>query len=193
MDSDDPSISDPAPPERAPETPDPRPSPTGSAVADGRERELDARVLALDLVIGRIVALACSGPIAGTALVGALFWPLWVSLGLAGLSLALGGFLLWLARAWPAREHRHARYVVDLDGLLIRSGVWWRSVLRVTRSRVQHTDVTQGPLERRFGLGTLVVFTAGREHARVELRGLDHAHALAIRDHLSPRRESDAI
>ena len=40
------------------------------------------------------------------------------------------------------------------------------------------------PIERSFGLGTLVIFTAGTEHARVQLHGLDHGVALRIRDHL---------
>ncbi len=61
------------------------------------------------------------------------------------------------------------------------------------RSRVQHTDVSQGPLERSHGLGTLVIYTAGTEHARVELGGLDHGTALLIRDHLLPREENDAV
>jgi membrane protein YdbS with pleckstrin-like domain len=58
---------------------------------------------------------------------------------------------------------------------------------------VQHTDVSQGPLERRYGLGTRVIFTAGTDHARVDLKGLDHATALAIRDHLLPRGGDDAV
>ena len=61
----------------------------------------------------------------------------------------------------------------------------WRKVINVPRSRVQHTDVSQGPLERGHGLGTLVIYTAGTDHARVDLPGLDHATALRIRD--SPR------
>jgi len=58
---------------------------------------------------------------------------------------------------------------------------------------VQHTDVSQGPAERSYGLGTLSVFTAGTDHARVGLSGLDHATALAIRDHLLPREGADAV
>jgi membrane protein YdbS with pleckstrin-like domain len=56
---------------------------------------------------------------------------------------------------------------VDARGLEIRRGVFWRSVVNVPRSRVQHTDVSQGPLERSYGLGTLIVYTAGTDHAQV--------------------------
>jgi membrane protein YdbS with pleckstrin-like domain len=58
---------------------------------------------------------------------------------------------------------------------------------------VQHTDVSQGPLERTYGLGTLAIFTAGTDHAQVSLHGLDHGTALRIRDHLLPGESTDAV
>ena len=69
----------------------------------------------------------------------------------------------------------------------------WRSVTHVPRSRVQHTDVSQGPLERRYGLGTLVVYTAGTDHARVSLPGLAWETALALRDELRLDRSDDDV
>ena len=69
----------------------------------------------------------------------------------------------------------------------------WRQVINVPRSRVQHTDVSQGPLERSHGLATLIVHTAGVEHAQVELAGLPYEVALRLRDHLLPRDASDAV
>ena len=61
------------------------------------------------------------------------------------------------------------------------------------RSRVQHTDVSQGPLERHYGLGTLVVYTAGTDHARVSLPGLAHEVAIQLRDDLRPDRHDDVV
>jgi membrane protein YdbS with pleckstrin-like domain len=71
--------------------------------------------------------------------------------------------------------------------------VVWRRVINVPRSRVQHTDVSQGPIERGSDLGTLVIFTAGTHYARVHLSGLTHATALRIRDHLLPGGSDDAV
>jgi uncharacterized protein len=99
---------------------------------------------------------------------------------------------VWSYR-WPAIEYRHIAYRVDDDGIEIRSGVVWRSVANVPRSRVQHTDVAQGPLDRRYGLGRLIIYTAGTQHARVELPGLEHQTALTIRDHLLPRHTVDVV
>jgi membrane protein YdbS with pleckstrin-like domain len=82
---------------------------------------------------------------------------------------------------------------VDGRGIEIRRGVVWRKVINVPRSRVQHTDVSQGPLERVHGLGTLAIYTAGTDHAEVSLHGLDHQTSLRIRDHLLPGETSDAV
>ncbi len=101
--------------------------------------------------------------------------------------------LAWLFYRWPAIEYRHWSYRIDADGIEIRRGVYWRSIINVPRSRVQHTDVIQGPLERRHGLGRLLIHTAGTEHSRVELPGLEHQAAIGIRDLLLPREGSDAV
>jgi hypothetical protein len=71
--------------------------------------------------------------------------------------------------------------------------VFWRRTIIVPKSRVQHTDVSQGPLQRRYALGTLVVYTAGTDHAKVELPGLSYARAMRIRDHLLPSGGDDAV
>lgn len=107
--------------------------------------------------------------------------------------LAAAALLAFWAHVWPGIAWRHASYVVSSDGIEIRRGVLWRTVINVPRSRVQHTDVSQGPLERSFHLGSLAVYTAGTEHARVRLPGLAHGTALEIRDHLLPGQASDAV
>ena len=165
------------------------------SIADGVDRQLDPRVIPLRQAIGWIVASI----IAGGSLVALL--TVWAAnrfsglafLGLAPLWLIVNGALAWHFHRWPAIEYHHTFYRVDADGIEIRKGVYWRVVIDVPRSRVQHTDVSQGPLERRFGLGTLVVYTAGTDHAKVDLGGLEHATALRIREHLLPKEGPDAV
>jgi membrane protein YdbS with pleckstrin-like domain len=99
----------------------------------------------------------------------------------------------WLSYAWPAVHYRHVSYTLDDEGIEIRTGVWWRQVMSVPRSRVQHIDVSQGPMERSYGLGRLVLYTAGTTHSRVELAGLNHAVAFDLRNHLLPRGSDDAV
>ena len=164
-------------------------------VADGVERRLDPRHISHQQRVGWIVAAFLTGVSFLAALV------FWVSTGfsLAALAAAVGGwvvfsgFLAWHAQAWPEIAYRHASYKVDGQGIEIRRGVLWRRIINIPRSRVQHTDVSQGPLERTHELGTLVVYTAGTDHARVDLPGLAHARALRIRAHLLPKEEGDAV
>jgi membrane protein YdbS with pleckstrin-like domain len=160
------------------------PAPT---VADGVEHHLDPRAVTVDRIGGWIVfgGIALAQLVAVTMVAIFAPIPLWVKvLLLVAVWPAAAAGLIWLAHQCPVVVHRHARYRVDHEGIEISQGVVWRRVINVPRSRVQHTDVSQGPIERGFGLGTLVIFTAGTDHARVHLHGLDHGTALRIRDHL---------
>ena len=106
-------------------------------------------------------------------------------------------FLRWLAwygapawrapRAGPGVGARlpHQRWTVGGAGLWLRQGrLWWRET-RVPTSRVQHVDIKHGPLERRFGLATLVVHTAAVQLSGITVRGLDDADAQHLRDTLA--------
>jgi membrane protein YdbS with pleckstrin-like domain len=163
----------------------------GSAPAPGVPgpvRRLDPRRISLDrtvnALVGATIAMAHLMACVVIWLTGA--WPAW-ALGLLTLAwppmLAL---LVWLAIWWPPIDYRHWRYRVSDDGIEIWSGVIWRQTVAVPRSRVQHIDVSQGPLERSYGLGTLSVYTAGTQYSKVDLPGLDHGLALALRDVLLP-------
>jgi membrane protein YdbS with pleckstrin-like domain len=169
--------------------------PESPTMADGVDRQLDPRVIPLQQAIGWIVAaITAGGSLFGLFIVlAANRFSVAVLLALAPLWLVANGALAWFFHRWPAVEFRHTRYRVDDQGIEIRRGVYWRVVINVPRSRVQHTDVSQGPLERRFGLGTLVIYTAGTDHAKVDLAGLDHATALRIREHLLPGGAGDAV
>jgi len=161
----------------------------------GVPHALDPRFIPLERTSGLIatstVAAGALLVLATVALGAPLPGALIAALGGAWLAAAIG--LAWLSYQWPAVAYRHIAYTIETDGLQIRRGVFWRTVIDVPRSRVQHTDVSQGPLERRFGLGALVVYTAGTDHSRVELGGLAHDTAFAIRDHLLPHQLDDAV
>jgi uncharacterized protein len=168
--------------------------PALTSIADGIDHPLDPRYVPLQRLHGVITTLVLAG-VSFVAMVG-----LWIAserllfgLLLVPFWLALVALLGWQLRRWPAIAYRHTSYRVDDLGIEIRRGVYWRGITNVPRSRVQHTDVSQGPLERRFGLGTLVVHTAGTANSEVTLAGLDHAVAGRIRDHLLPRGGDDAV
>jgi membrane protein YdbS with pleckstrin-like domain len=166
-----------------------------TAIDDPEIRRLDPRVIPLDRAVGWIVSAAIS---AGLLIAAFILW-LSGSFGTRGTLLLAGVWALvtagsaWLSYQWPPLHYRFTSYKLDAKGIEIRTGVIWRTVIAVPRSRVQHIDVSQGPLERSYGLGTLVIYTAGTAHSQVGLSGLAHRTALSLRDHLLPTGEDDAV
>lgn len=114
-------------------------------------------------------------------------WSFWPETVLSLIWFALAVVLIWSTIAYPRAVHRHAAIGVGELGVEYRRGVWWRKTTIIPRSRVQHTDVSQGPLMRRFGLGKLVIHTAGTRNAIVEVQGLAFEDANMIRDRLHGR------
>ena len=165
---------------------DPGPAETSSSVADGRPRRLDPRSIQLQRIEGVLATAALS--FAGV--IGVMILLLSTSSSRARAAALLGAWLVLtvaavcLALVWPPMRYRRVSYRLDERGLQIRSGVLWRSIVDVPRSRVQHTDVQQGPIERGFDLATLLIHTAGTQHAVIPLSGLEHGVALRIRDSL---------
>ena len=82
-------------------------------------------------------------------------------------------------------EWAHTSWRLD-NALRIRRGRWWRSEAIVPRVRVQHLDLSRGPIERKFGLATLTIYTAGAQLSSVTLDGLADATAVELRDALLP-------
>ena len=150
------------------------------------DHALDPRSVTAGRLTGAILVASLSllglfGVIA--AAIGAPWSPVEKLLLLAAwIGITIGGAVL--AFAWPQARYRRIRYRVDDHGLTIHRGIFWRSETFVPRTRVQHTDVMQGPLQRLFELATLIVHTAGTQDASVGLSGLSYSAALPIRDFL---------
>lgn len=165
-----------------------------SSLADGKERSLDPRSVTASRLSGGIGALVMFSATTIT-LVFILFLPFdstWRYLSVGGW-LLLNGLVSTHAWFWPALSYRYTAWKLDEQGMHIRQGVLWRSEIDVPKSRVQHTDVSRGPLQRAFGIATLVIHTAGTHNASVPLPGLSYEHALAIRDHLIEGGDDDGV
>jgi len=118
-------------------------------------------------------------------------WPLWICLAIA---LPLYAGLFWFTFFWPAIEHRHRGWCLTDVGLEFRHGVWFKHRHAIPWARVQHSDVSQGPLQRMYGIGTLTVHTAGTSNSSVNLAGLSHELAIELRDEiLKQRAREDAV
>jgi len=62
-----------------------------------------------------------------------------------------------------------------------RSGLFWRKTVIVAFNRVQHVEVSSGPLQRKFGLATVKFFTAGGSSVDLKVDGLSTERAEKMR------------
>ncbi len=142
-----------------------------------------------------------------------LGWTLLFVLGLLTwliLQFAVGGYGFGICAAgwvvvllpflpWIPAYHRSLEYAIGGDTVVMRKGVFWRKRVTVPYQKITHVNVTQGPVQRHFDIGTVHVQTAGAggsqaTHAELRMIGvreLDHLKDL-IMEHVRGRSVSRA-
>ena len=110
----------------------------------------------------------------------------WVLLGLI---VGLMGMLVWAASFFPDRGFRATTWRLLSHGVEIHRGIWWRHRIFIPRDRIQHTDVHQGPVQRLYGMASLVINTGGTHEPSITLEGIDMPIAESLREQLSRRDE----
>jgi hypothetical protein len=108
----------------------------------------------------------------------------------AAVALLLGAVLVLVL---PERRYRAWGYDATSDELYVQNGIWLQTLTVVPFGRVQHIDVSQGPLERRYGVGALTLHTAGTRASAVVLPGLDMADAERMRDEIRGKIRQDLV
>ena len=91
----------------------------------------------------------------------------------------------------PNKRYRRLGYAVHPNLLQVVRGWLFHTDTIVPLVRVQHIDVTRGPLDKSFGTATLVVHTAGTHNSIVTLPGLAPDKASAIRDEIRQHIRTD--
>ncbi len=92
--------------------------------------------------------------------------------------LTLGALFTGLALV----RYRHKGYALREHDVAFRNGLFWRKTTVLPFDRVQHAEVTQGPLQRRFKLATLKFFTAGGSSVDLKIDGLLAEEAERLRE-----------
>jgi membrane protein YdbS with pleckstrin-like domain len=69
----------------------------------------------------------------------------------------------------PPLRWRQWRYEIRPDEVDLQRGILWIGRTLVPLARIQHVDTRQGPLQRRFGLSTVVFYTAAGPNQIPEL------------------------
>jgi len=80
----------------------------------------------------------------------------------------------------------------DFD-IAYRSGLFWRKTVIVAFNRVQHVEVSSGPLQRKFGLASVKLFTAGGSSVDLKIDGLMAGRAEDIRAFIATKIDDTAI
>ena len=129
---------------------------------------LDPRAKVLWRITGTLGALPllAAGAFASWALLRVVEVP--PLLGVAPFLAALGLFAV-LATVVPDLRWRRWRYEIREDEVDLQRGIVWVSRTLVPLARIQHVDTQSGPLQRRFGLATVVFFTAAGPNQIPEL------------------------
>ena len=90
--------------------------------------------------------------------------------------------IMILIALWTPVFIKTLEYRIDSEAVKMSKGVYWKKRTTVPYQKITNVDITQGPLERHYGIGTIHVQTAGAggaQGARAELilsgvRNLDH-------------------
>lgn len=102
-------------------------------------------------------------------------------------SLLVGLLLLEEFKGFPLRG-----YALREKDLSYRNGWLFRKQTTVPFNRIQHSEITQGPLGRAFKLAKLKIYTAGGASSDLSIPGMDPEEAASIRDYVNGKAQDHA-
>lgn len=114
----------------------------------------------------------------------ATVWIILIGAGLVLLAVS-NWFLISKSCAYKA-------YAIREHDIMYRTGWLIRSIRVCPFNRIQHCSMESGILERKFGLATLAVFTAGGNEADMKIPGLTEKDAIALRELIIQKTGVDA-
>ena len=97
-------------------------------------------------------------------------------------------FGMWGLSEWFGFDRRG--YLTRSRDLSYRAGWLFHSITTVPFNRIQHSEVTQGPVAKRFKICTLKLYTAGSSGANLQIPGLDEEVAKQLRQLIEDCNES---
>ncbi len=150
-------------------------------------RYTEVELHALDPRYARVVlgvALALQFPVLlfVTVLLFAVLVPTTDLSLLAGSALLIVVLCVFAFLAWFSfKSAQVMRYALRQHDVIVQSGVFWRQETVQPIRRIQHIEQHQGPIDKRFGLYELKLFSAGTGHVTLRIPGLDAGSAAGIR------------
>ncbi len=83
--------------------------------------------------------------------------------------------------------YRKRSYALREKDLTYRKGWIFSSIITIPFNRIQHTEISRGPIERRFELSTLKIYTAGGSTSDLSIPGLEIEEAQQLKDYVATK------
>lgn len=136
----------------------------------------------------RSVEMTSTSIFFGLLLMGLLiFYLLGMEKSIASFALIMGSwtlvFALFIYLAWLGWSR--AGYALREHDILYRRGVYFHTETAIPFNRMQHCEITRGPIERAFDLATLKVYTAGTSGGDLAIEGLPVEEAQRIKEFIT--------
>lgn len=138
------------------------------------------KVIRIDWAIFSLVFLAILTFL--VLLISELRQPVWLAVIGGGWLLLVSLFFLVQTRSF----HRKAFALREKD-IIYRSGWIVQRTHICPFNRIQHSSVSTGPIERRYKLGTLLLYTAGATGSDLRIPGLKEEEARAIKEWITKK------
>jgi membrane protein YdbS with pleckstrin-like domain len=134
---------------------------------------------------------------------GIVFWILmifFVNKLAFGICLAVWCAIFISIAFWIPKAYQAVEYFIEKDSLKMQAGVVWKKNITIPYSKITNIDITSGPMQRKFGIGTVHVQTAGyggQQGQKPELKINGIKETIKIRDtiiqQISSQRKSFGV
>ncbi|MDP9363173.1 MAG: PH domain-containing protein [Chloroflexota bacterium] len=120
---------------------------------------LDPRARTLWRISGLVgaVPMALVAAAAAYLLIRTELVPTWAAVAVASVVTLAAAVGVW---PYPDLLWRHWRYEIGEAEVDLQHGWWTVTRTLIPMARIQHVDTRRGPLQRRFGLASVVLYTA---------------------------------
>ena len=78
-----------------------------------------------------------------------------------GIIISLWLVIMLLILVWIPAYYNSLEYSINSDSIIGKKGVFWKKTVTIPYFKITNIDITQGPVQRMFNLGTIHCQTAG--------------------------------
>ena len=102
-----------------------------------------------------------------------------------GAGLLIAAPILMILRAWFVYASTKAiHYSIRQHDVILQSGVFWKKEVTQPLKRIQHVELTRGPIDKRFGLANVRLFSAGTARSTFKIPGVEFQIAAQIKQYV---------